>query len=477
MTFLFLAAGLLAIAAGGAFLTSGTRAERPQKSFADYMRDGDIYTDNGSYYMAIASYESALEQQEEDVQALAGLAEVYYRQMDYDSEAAIRERIAAQDPDNMDNQLRLIEIMVQKNEFDSAKERTETLMQSSDSEALTKLYEDMCVDAPVFSLESGSYDEYQLLTLGDNKEGIVVRYTDNDTEPNEESPIFSEDVVISRPETKIRAKAYSPLGYASEETVLDFKITKKAEKLEWNYFDEEFSRNYMVYYNAVDSHGRSEIYNYDLAQARSLYVIGDYLVEREQPSVTFFGDHYVRYESPNTEKGKRTLSFVKYMPFLKTLAVDYQEDLDLEPLKSLKYLENLSLLNDGIRDIKPLKELKSLRRLALGWNKIEDVSALSSLTGLESLGLWNNRIKDISSLEKLQSLTYFDISHNNVSDISAAGKMVNLTELWINDNQIADYTPLDNCLNLGVLMQADNPVTNEGGIRGRIDQIYKTDLQ
>ena len=474
---LFLAAGLLAIAAGGAFLRSGTTAERPQKTFADYMRDGDIYADNGSYYMAIASYQSALEQQEEDPEALAALADVYYKQMDYDSEAEIRERIAAIDPDNMDNQIRLIEIMIHNKELDSARERTETLMQTSDSEALAALYKEMLVDAPVFSLESGSYNDYQLLSLGEIREGLVVHYTDNDTEPTEESPVFTDEIVISRPETKIRARAYSSLGFFSDETILDFKITKKVEKLERDYFNEASHRTYSICANALEDRDWDNIHTYELAQVRSLYVIGDYGSSPTPMDSVFFGDHYIRYESSYSEKGEETLDFVKYMPFLKTLAVSYQKDLDLKPLHSLKYLEELSLLNDGIQDISPLKGLKSLRRLALGWNKIEDAKPLSGLTSLESLGLWNNKISDISSLENLQKLTYFDISHNKVSDISVISKMTGLTEVWINDNRIADYSPLDNCPNLAVLMQADNPVTNEGSIRSRMEQLYKTDLQ
>lgn len=470
-----LALGLVAAALGASFFMSGAAASRPVKTFEDYMRDAEVYKEDNSYYMAIVSYEKALEEQEDNLDALKGLAETYGKKMDYDREMETRQKIAELQPDDLDNRLRIVEIMIRNKEFDAAKEETEAVLAQYESEEFSSLYEMMNIEAPAFNLSSGEYDEYQLLELMPREDGAIVRYTFDGSEPSIESPIWTEGTVISYPETEIRALAFSPLGFSSEETDLKITITKPVEVIVSS--DSYYGRDEYILRSLADKHYGSEIYNYELAQVREAYCVGDYYPNREMDQVMFYSDHYTRYDYEYSDLGNYSLDFVYYTPFLKTLVFSYQEEVNLEPLSSLQYLENLSIFKCSVEDISPLESCKNLKKVALGWNNISDISPLSSLTSLESLGLWNNSIKDIGAVSGLHNLYYLDIANNEVSDISAVSELKDLTEVWINGNEIGNISPLDNCENLAVLMQAGNPVSEYGSIRDKAAQFYKTDLE
>lgn len=470
---------LIAIAVGGSFLMAVSTATRPSKTYDDYMTDGDLYLENSEYFKAIVSYENALTERADSIDALQGLASTYYRQINQEKEAEVRNQIAEKDPADLDNQVRLVELMINEGNLDEAKEKTEELMASNDSDSLRSLYSEMEIATPVFNLSSGSYADYQLLQLTNVYNNAIVRYTTDGSEPTTSSQSYIDGIVISYPETVIRAKAFGSLGYTSDEVSLNFSITKPVEivNLRNNYGGNYSDTLYRITNSVLNKSWNSDVYNYEMAQIRELYILGEYNVESEPMSVSFYSDYYKRYDSRYAEHGNFDLAFATYTPFLKTLSVGYQTSLDLSPLASLSYIEDLSLLNNGITDISALSGLTSLRRLALGWNDISDVVALSNLTGLESLGLWNNQVANIDALHGLSNLTYFDVAYNNISNLGVVSGMPELNELWINNNQISDISPVSGNQKLMVLMQRGNPISNHDALTDIKPQLYKTDLE
>lgn len=467
---------LVAIAIGASFLMTGYTVTKPQKTFDSYMADAEIYLDDGDYYKAVASYENALDEDEGSVDALQGLASVYLRQMNYKKEQEIRQQLAELLPDDLDNHIRLVEIEINLGELDTAKTMTEKLMDVYDSEELRSLYAEMNIDTPVFNMTSGTYGDYQLLLLTNTYNNAYVHYTIDGNEPTINSQLYDDGIIISYPETVIRAKAFGALGYTSEEVRLDFMITKPVEVISSKNYDNYSDTLNRIGNSVLNKSWGSDIYNYEMAQIRELYMLGSYNVSSEPMTATFCNGYYNMYESRYIEMGDFDLDFVAYTPFLKTLTVGYQNELNLTPLENLHYIENLSLLNDGISDISPLSGLATLKMLALGWNSISDVSPLFTLTELESLGLWNNQISDIAGLANLSQLTYLDIAYNGVVQIDCVSQMPNLNELWINNNQISDISSLENCKKLMVLMQNDNQINDYDPIKGIANQLYKSDV-
>ena len=467
---LMLIIGLFAIAYGGSYYMTGmTAAVRPEKTYDDYMQAGRHYYDSNAYAKAIVSYENALSLQSNDADALKGIADAYARQANNTKEYEIRRQLSKIEPENLDNRIRIIELMISMGELEKAKKETEELLQTSDSEDLRSLYREMTIEAPVFNLKSGTFDEYQLLELKSIYDNGVVHYTLDGSEPTAQSPVFGEGLVISYPETQIRAKAFGALGYISEETDLSFSITKPPEEI---YEDTVIE----IASDLLHKSWGEPVYNYELAQIRDLYLVGYYL-EEEPVDAAFYNGFYKVSNHPYTDRGFFALDFAPYTPFLKTLAVCCQENLDLSQLSSLSRLENLSLLNNDITDIEPLKELKALKSLALGWNMISDVSPLSELTNLETLGLWNNQIQDLSPLAGLKNLVYLDVAYNQVESIDIVSGMTDLNEVWINNNRITDISALANCKKLVILMQGNNLISDWSALRDLAPQLYKCDIE
>lgn len=467
-----LACGLIASALGASFLISGEAGTKPEKNAQDYMREGDLHLGNGEYYRALVSYEDALAR-EKSVEALDSMAAAYSRISDYENEELVRRQIEEIEPDNLDNQIRLIEIMIQQEKLQEAKSFTEELLQKHEHEELNALYQEMNIEAPAFNLVSGSFDDYQLLQLTNPHNNANVYYTTDGSNPGKGSAVYQDEIVISYPETVIRAKAIGYLGYESEEIQLNFTITKPAQVVP----KDSGSTIYYIGNRLFNKSWNEDIYNYELAQIREIYLVGDYNVSPEPESMVFYEDFYVEHDRRQDQRGNFTLEFARYTPFLKTLSIGYQERLDISPLIGLSYLENLSLLSNKITDISPLEGLVSLKKLALGWNNITDASPLESLINLESLGLWDNQISDVDMLGGLTELTYFDVSNNYISQIECTRTMPKLNEIWINNNQIQTLEPLDHCEKLMVLMQGNNPISDYGTIKERADQFYKSDLK
>ncbi len=465
--------GCMAAAVGLAFLFANPLSQKPEKGAEDYVAEGNLYLDDGEYMKAVVSYQKALEMAENDVEALAGSAEAYASLQYYAEEENSRELLAQAEPDNLDNWIAMVMVKLNRNQYAQAKQLAEELLAKYDNEELALLYHQMDIKEPVFQLEEGSYDTYQLLELKEIPDNATVYYTTDGTVPDEYSAVYEDGIILSYPENVIKAIAVSYLGYQSEVVEKKFQITAPVEEIEDVDSDFEW-RVREILHKEWDA----PIYNYELAQFRSLYMVGEnHVYLEEQREAAFYADHYEWYQSVYDAYGDTELSMLAYMPFLQTLVISYQESVNTAALSDLEYLENLSLLNDGIEDIRGLENLKSLRRLALGWNQIKDASPLKNLTNLVSLGLWDNQIQDVSCLEGLEQLSCFDISGNQVQNISCIQNMPALTELWIAHNQISDFTPLDSCQNLTVLMCADNPAGcyDAGKETGR--RLIKTDME
>lgn len=465
--------GCMAAAVGLAFLFANPVSERPQKGVDDYVAEGNLYLDDGEYLKAIVSYQKALELEENHPEALSGSAEAYASLQYYAEEEKTRELLSQAEPDNLDNWIGMVMVKMNLNQLAQAKQLVEELMEKYENEELALLYHQMDVKEPVFNLKEGEYDTYQLLELQEIPDNATVYYTTDGSDPDEYSTIYEDGIILSYPENMIKAVAVSYLGYQSGVVEKKFLITAPVEEVED--VSSEFAWRVR---DLLHKEWDVPIYNYELAQFRSLYIFGENNVYlEEQPELTFYADHYQWYQSVYSGYGKMELNMLAYMPFLKTLAVSYQDSADTTVLSGLEYLEDLSLLNDGIEDIQSLQNLKSLKRLALGWNQIKDVSALKDLTDLESLGLWDNQIQDVACLEGLEQLSYFDISGNQVQNISCIQNMPALTELWIAGNRISDFKPIDSCQNLMILMCADNPAGSYeiGKEAGR--RLIKTDME
>lgn len=438
----------------GAVFVSGDN-EPEAKDAHHYISRGDIYYQDGEYELSLASYQKGLEVDPENNTALRGVA-LSNAALGYTEDAieAYKE-LAATEPDNAEIQLEYVNSMIVGGYLDEAKNALGDLLTSFDNEKMEQLYKKMTVTAPRADLQSGAYDSYQLLNMTSEDSNTAIYYTTDGSEPHSGSSVYTNHLVISAPETIIKAKCINYLGYESEVVEFNYAITVPVEQI--------LNRDYSAFGQAVKqalNRGYNQpIYNYEVAQLTSLYIIGDGYFSNPD-SIVFYQNYFIpgNYASGYSERGSADLSELKYLPFLETLVVSWQNNISLDPIAELQYLKNLSLLNDNISDITPLSRLTNLEKLALGWNDIQNISALANLSNLVSLGLWNNRIDDISVVAGLEKLQYLDVANNRITSLESVSQLHELKEFWANGNQIGDISMLDPDGTLELLMISGNPI-------------------
>lgn len=460
-------------AVGLAAMSVPANNEPEEKDAHHYIGRGDIYYQDGEYEMALASYQKALEVNAENTAALHGQA-LCNSALGYTEEAiADYEKLAAAVPEDAEIQLERVNAMIVAGDLEEAKTTLEGLLSTFDNEKMDQLYQQMTVAAPQADLQSGTYDSYQLLNMTSENTNAAIYYTTDGTEPHSGSRVYTEHLVISAPSTVLKAKCINYLGYESEVIELDYTITVPVERI--------MNRDYSSFGNAVKealNRGYSQpIYNYEVAQITSLYIVGDGYYSSPD-ATTFYRNSFNpgNYASNYSDRGDGDLSKLKYLPFLETLVVCWQNNVSLQPVSELQYLKNLSLLNNNISDISPLSKLSGLEKLALGWNNIQDISALQGMENLVSLGLWNNQIKDISAVSQLTELQYLDIANNQVASLDAVSQLHNLQEFWANGNQITSLSPLDPDGVLRVLMISDNPLEDYETWKDAHPHLVRTDI-
>jgi len=464
----------LVMAAAGIAVVSVQGGGKPEEKSAQYyVGRGDTCYGEGDYTMALACYTKALTMEENNIAALHGAGKTNGA-LGYVEEAVqCYETLAALEPENAGYQLERVNAMIAAGRLDQAKETLEGLLSVFSDERMEQLYRQMTLKSPQADLEAGTYDSYQLLNLFSDNENTAIYYTLDGSEPHTGSLTYTDHIVISAPETKLRAKCINYLGYESDVLELDYIVTVPVEKI--------MSRNYSSVTNAVRTalnKGYDDvIYNYEAARITSLYVIGDGYYENPE-STDFYKDYFhpINYSNGMNYRGDGNMSYLKYTPFLETLAVCWQNRVNVPDLLQLKHLKNLSLLNNQIKDISALSKFTGLEKLALGWNKIEDISALQGLENLTSLGLWNNNIKNIDALAGLQNLQYLDISNNQITSLEPLARLAGLQEFWGNGNQITSISPLDPRGTLQILMMAGNPLEDYSGWKASHPNLTHTDI-
>ena len=163
----------------------------------------------------------------------------------------------------------------------------------------------------------------------------------------------------------------------------------------------------------------------------------------------------------------KDISFLKYMPNLEELSIEFNKISDISVLSELEKLEKLSLPYNSIGDISPLSGLKNIYWLDLKNNNIEDISAVKNMNNMQYMYLDNNSISDISAVKNLTALKSLYICDNKVTDISCLSKLKKLDMLGITGNKIKSLEPIEHLKELFL------SVDNNTATQKEIDKLKK----
>ncbi len=115
---------------------------------------------------------------------------------------------------------------------------------------------------------------------------------------------------------------------------------------------------------------------------------------------------------------------------------------DISPLKSLKYLQKLSLAGTSVSDLGPLSSIRSLVELDVTETLVVDLEPLAGLEKLESLNVSNTRVRDLEILASLKSLKRLNLDQTQVSDISPLSNLTQMERLSLSKTEITSISPL-----------------------------------
>lgn len=163
------------------------------------------------------------------------------------------------------------------------------------------------------------------------------------------------------------------------------------------------------------------------------------------------------------------------------------EEVDLAPLKYLKNLKELGLLNEKLINKQFIAELESLKKITFNSESLnqDDLQFLVPCSKLKSIHLCNMNLDDVEILNSLPNLTelrlhrinnitaekiskivklkQLELSETIIPDLDNFSKMKNLKELTFSDIKLTDLSFLKN-LSLKKF-QYEDKVENEDGLK------------
>ena len=177
-----------------------------------------------------------------------------------------------------------------------------------------------------------------------------------------------------------------------------------------------------------------EIQQSELDAVRTLYLVNDDIVHLGKAA------DLVALQSLTVQsKSLRDLQGIEKLSQLCTLTVIAEKQLgDLEPLRRLEFLGDLSLQNCRIHDLGPLQGLVRLGSLDIRESEVVDLEPLRHLKTLQKLWLPGNRITDLNPLRELSQLKDLRITGNPIKSLAGIYELEALERLDIRGTQISE---------------------------------------
>lgn len=475
---IFVVAGIAAWLVASHFMSQN--AMQLSGGFDQELALGDKYLKDMDYEKALLAYENAIEINENSPEAQYGYARANAGLHEYEkAEEAYKKAISLNDM-YADAYNGLIELYIQQDSAEnSTAEKAKALADKAVNEKkiqdarLIEKYHGMNPEKPTTNVDPQNYnDGARYAVVLSDKHGGAVYYThDYPGAHSLEPKAYTEPVVLQNGRNVITAYVVTPYGFQSDSATFEYNINRTDVPVT---FADPAVENAVK--SALGKGYYESVYDDEIATIKELSIVGNQYTDQNTnftQTEYFIGGYY----GSSYQGSVANLSDLRYIPFLQTLNISFQQNLDLSTLAGCDYLENLSLINCGLTSVDKIANLKNLRKLCLGWNKITDISALSTLTELTHLGVWGNGISDISVVSKLTKLEYLDISDNKVSDISAVSGLAQLREFWAYGNRISNFAALVNLSNLKVLMINGNPIGNMDDLKKIYPRLTKVDVQ
>lgn len=178
-----------------------------QNSYKGIVNKGYRALQTGDYGAAEKSFQRAIGKDVKKADAYTGMAQIYIEQKNEEKGEDIFLKAIDSQPTNAALYQAAIDFYMKTKQND----KISGLLDGCD-ESVLKTVSEYVSEAPVFSLEEGSYPEVQEVALSGKG---TIYYTTDDTEPTKSSTKYEEPILLDEGTTTIRAVAYNKKGLPS----------------------------------------------------------------------------------------------------------------------------------------------------------------------------------------------------------------------------------------------------------------------
>lgn len=423
--------------------------------FADkYYNEAVDHLEQKEYSKAVQSLTECLEFDADHSEARILLAEVYEQLARYDEAITVLSEGIEISPRNEAFYSRKIQLLTKTNKISDAMEFIDSI---SSSYIIVKLSETR-PSTVVMTPDPGTYDSAVSVELISSN-GATVYYTTDGSAPTTESLVYDPNnpIKIEKGTVTVRSFAMNDNGMISDEYKATFRIY--SENSAYVFLDEKIEQMVrtsinkptgVIYYRDLQSVKRlSNEEKGDVKYTGSVNTLNDLIEMVNLNEVIIANEPNIQDFTP-----------LQQLKSLTSLNVSgcMIDDVTAKQIFSILWINTLKLDNNMITNIDNVKNMSVLRELSIANNTVKDISALSSLTVLKGLNLSNNLISDITVLSDLTSLKTLNISNNLINDISPLSYLTMLTELDIGTNDIKQLNAISRLPNIEALTVSNNPI-------------------
>lgn len=178
-----------------------------QNSYAGVVGKGHRALQSGEYSSAERYFNRALEKNVKKAGAYTGLSKVYIQQKNLEKAEEVFITAIDSQPENAELYEAAIQFYVDTEQL----EKISPLLDGCDGSVLSKV-EEYVSEAPVFSLDEGTYPEVQEISLSSDGE---IRYTEDESTPTSSSTRYKEPILVDEGKTVIKAVSINKKGVPS----------------------------------------------------------------------------------------------------------------------------------------------------------------------------------------------------------------------------------------------------------------------
>ena len=209
----------------------------------------------------------------------------------------------------------------------------------------------------------------------------------------------------------------------ASEKIIREAVAKQLDKDPNELSDEDFAgiEEFGIYPKIIEGPGRRPVELSDIS-----------LLEKFA-NLKILSLNYIRYPESAIPKWMKLLTKAGFIDLNKRYA------LNLSPLKGLKNLRQLHIIETPVSDIEPLKGLTNLQELGFIETHVSDLSPLGGLKNLQRLYFfYETKISDLEPLRGLTNLEEIGILKSACSDIDPLKELTNLRQLFLYEAQVSD---------------------------------------